>query len=195
MFVFNQATHIPFRASKLTLVLRDSFLSTSTNGRIVMIACVCPGSTSADHTLNTLRYADRLKDRGDSGKAKIAKNDYDFYMDLQEDLSNDEMQKGKPEIENIKPIIQEKPIENNKNIQNLPNNANIQNPPQNNINNTNNVVVNQNQNKKNVKEGNHERPMTENKVHNNNANKKPNQLVKKNTSKEEFKANINEKKM
>ena len=28
-----------------------------------MIACVCPGSSSADHTLNTLRYADRLKDR------------------------------------------------------------------------------------------------------------------------------------
>ena len=26
-----------------------------------MIACVSPASTSADHTLNTLRYADRLK--------------------------------------------------------------------------------------------------------------------------------------
>jgi kinesin family protein 2/24 len=62
------ANHIPFRASKLTLVLRDSFLSTSTNGRIVMIACVCPGSSSADHTLNTLRYADRLKDRSNEPK-------------------------------------------------------------------------------------------------------------------------------
>ena len=28
-----------------------------------MIACVSPGSSSADHTLNTLRYADRLKDK------------------------------------------------------------------------------------------------------------------------------------
>jgi kinesin family protein 2/24 len=27
-----------------------------------MIACVSPGSSSADHSLNTLRYADRLKD-------------------------------------------------------------------------------------------------------------------------------------
>lgn len=27
-----------------------------------MIACVSPGSSSADHTLNTLRYANRLKD-------------------------------------------------------------------------------------------------------------------------------------
>jgi kinesin family protein 2/24 len=28
-----------------------------------MIACISPGSSSADHSLNTLRYADRLKDR------------------------------------------------------------------------------------------------------------------------------------
>ena len=27
-----------------------------------MIACISPGSSSADHSLNTLRYADRLKD-------------------------------------------------------------------------------------------------------------------------------------
>ena len=27
----------------------------------VMIGCVSPNSSSADHTLNTLRYADRLK--------------------------------------------------------------------------------------------------------------------------------------
>ena len=53
--------HIPFRASKLTLSLRDSFTSRRSNVRMIMMACVCPGSTSADHTLNTLRYADRLK--------------------------------------------------------------------------------------------------------------------------------------
>lgn len=27
-----------------------------------MIACISPGSSSAEHTLNTLRYASRLKD-------------------------------------------------------------------------------------------------------------------------------------
>ena len=27
-----------------------------------MIACISPGSSSADHSLNTIRYADRLKD-------------------------------------------------------------------------------------------------------------------------------------
>jgi kinesin family protein 2/24 len=55
--------HIPFRASKLTLSLRDSFKSKRFENRVIMVACVCPGSSSADHTLNTLRYADRLKNR------------------------------------------------------------------------------------------------------------------------------------
>lgn len=56
--------HIPFRASKLTLALRDSFLTQNvSSSKIVMIACVCPGSKSSDHTINTLRYADRLKEK------------------------------------------------------------------------------------------------------------------------------------
>jgi len=28
-----------------------------------MIACVSPGISSVDHTINTLRYAERLKER------------------------------------------------------------------------------------------------------------------------------------
>ena len=57
-----QDVHIPFRASKLTMVLRDSFTMNADRIRIIMIACVSPGSSSADHTLNTLRYASRLKE-------------------------------------------------------------------------------------------------------------------------------------
>lgn len=57
-----QETHIPFRASKLTMVLRDSFMMDADRIRIVMLACISPGSSSADHTLNTLRYAGRLKE-------------------------------------------------------------------------------------------------------------------------------------
>lgn len=56
----NGSSHVPFRASKLTMVLRDSFLN-KISAKIVMIACINPGSSSSDHTLNTLRYADRLK--------------------------------------------------------------------------------------------------------------------------------------
>ncbi len=64
----SNSTHIPYRASKLTLVLKDSF--TNKNSRTVMIVNVSPGASSADHTLNTLRYADRVKERtvGDVNK-------------------------------------------------------------------------------------------------------------------------------
>jgi len=54
-------THIPFRGSKLTQVLKESFVGE--NSRTVMVACVAPGMTNCDHTLNTLRYADRVKER------------------------------------------------------------------------------------------------------------------------------------
>mmetsp|Transcript_18912 Transcript_18912/g.41276 ORF Transcript_18912/g.41276 Transcript_18912/m.41276 type:complete len:830 (-) Transcript_18912:80-2569(-) len=53
--------HVPFRASKLTLVLRDAFVSRCPS-KTVMIACISPGTNSADHSVNTLRYSDRLKD-------------------------------------------------------------------------------------------------------------------------------------
>ena len=59
----SQQNHIPFRATKLTLALRDSFISDNLESFIVMIACICPGSVSSDHSLNTLRYADRLKNK------------------------------------------------------------------------------------------------------------------------------------
>jgi kinesin family protein 2/24 len=52
----NDQLHIPFRGSKLTEVLRDSFVG---NSRTVMISCISPNAGSCEHTLNTLRYADR----------------------------------------------------------------------------------------------------------------------------------------
>ena len=55
------SSHIPYRASKLTLVLKDSF--TRKKSRTVMIATISPAASSADHTINTLRYADRIKER------------------------------------------------------------------------------------------------------------------------------------
>jgi hypothetical protein len=52
----NDQIHIPFRGSKLTEVLRDSFVG---NSKTVMISCISPNAGSCEHTLNTLRYADR----------------------------------------------------------------------------------------------------------------------------------------
>ena len=51
--------HKPFRGSKLTLVLRDSFMG---NCRTLMIANISPCLSCSEHTLNTLRYADRVKE-------------------------------------------------------------------------------------------------------------------------------------
>jgi len=67
------ASHVPFRGSKLTEVLRDSFLGDS---RTVMIANISPAEGSCEHTLNTLRYADRVKEltREGSGDATTTTN-------------------------------------------------------------------------------------------------------------------------
>jgi hypothetical protein len=51
--------HTPFRQSKLTQVLKDSFVG---NSRTCMIATIAPNQSNSEHTLNTLRYADRVKE-------------------------------------------------------------------------------------------------------------------------------------
>ncbi len=83
--------HVPFRASKLTMVLRDSFIGSAKRIRIVMIACVSPGRNSADHTINTLRYADRLKDKSGAG--------YDTLLRMQGDKQEEEKEKEEDQKE------------------------------------------------------------------------------------------------
>ncbi|XP_063603838.1 kinesin-like protein KIF2A isoform X4 [Penaeus indicus] len=57
-----KGAHLPFRASKLTQVLRDSFIGDKS--KTCMIAMISPGMSCCEHTLNTLRYADRVKELG-----------------------------------------------------------------------------------------------------------------------------------
>merc|ERR1719415_300033 len=63
-----KGAHLPFRASKLTQVLRDSFIGE--NARTCMIAMINPCLSSCEHTLNTLRYADRVKELGAADPVK-----------------------------------------------------------------------------------------------------------------------------
>uniref|UniRef100_H2YAC7 Kinesin-like protein n=1 Tax=Ciona savignyi TaxID=51511 RepID=H2YAC7_CIOSA len=72
--------HLPFRASKLTQVLRDSFIGE--RSRTCMIATISPGITSCEHSLNTLRYADRVKEFHASLSVAQASSRYPEQLDL-----------------------------------------------------------------------------------------------------------------
>lgn len=63
--------HLPFRGSKLTQVLKDSFTG---NSKTTMIANISPANSCCEHTLNTLRYADRVKELK-SEKAPVSKEE------------------------------------------------------------------------------------------------------------------------
>lgn len=70
--------HVPFRGSTLTKVLRDSFIGD--NSKVCMIAMISPGNSDVEHTLNTLRYADRVKELGiDDVNVKQDNDDEEDY--------------------------------------------------------------------------------------------------------------------
>jgi len=82
-----KGAHLPFRASKLTQVLRDSFIGDK--ARTCMIAMISPTMSSCEHTLNTLRYADRVKELGlkdppRGGGAVEYEDDMGGYLDEEE---------------------------------------------------------------------------------------------------------------
>lgn len=59
--------HVPYRDSKLTRILKDSF---GGNSKTVMITNVSPSSAQYEETLNTLKYANRAKNI----RTKVTKN-------------------------------------------------------------------------------------------------------------------------
>ncbi|KAH9385503.1 kinesin family member 2/24 [Nematocida major] len=59
------ATHLPFRHSKLTQVLKESLVGES---KCCIIATISPEEASTEHSLNTLRYAYRIRGLGLKGE-------------------------------------------------------------------------------------------------------------------------------
>ena len=68
--------HKPFRGSKLTLVLRDSFIG---NCLTLMIANISPCLSCSEHTLNTLRYADRVKELRKNKHDREKEKEMEYY--------------------------------------------------------------------------------------------------------------------
>jgi hypothetical protein len=56
-----KGSHIPFRNSNLTRILRESFIGK--NSKTCIIGTINPGMNACECSLNTLRYADRVKEQ------------------------------------------------------------------------------------------------------------------------------------
>ena len=85
--LYHEQEHTPFRGSKLTQVLKDSFTG---NGRTVMVVTISPNMGNCEHTLNTLRYGYRVKEIGkDSNYSRRASgSSLDLNRDLNGNVSN-----------------------------------------------------------------------------------------------------------
>ena len=68
-------SHTPFRGSKLTQVLKDSLVGGM--ARTCMIGCISPAHSNCEHSLNTLRYADRVKEHGNDSDPSVAGSNND----------------------------------------------------------------------------------------------------------------------
>ena len=75
----HKRTHVPFRNSKLTKVLKDSLNSKS---KIALIVCVSPSIDSYKETVSTLQFADRAKKAILPDYDEIRKSKIFIYLNL-----------------------------------------------------------------------------------------------------------------
>ncbi|XP_055367788.1 kinesin-like protein KIF2A isoform X3 [Betta splendens] len=97
--------HTPFRASKLTQVLRDSFIGE--NSRTCMIATISPGMTSCENTLNTLRYANRVKELTVDPNQVIEGGRPNIHVVNQLDLLDEEWLSMSPQRDDLKLLCEQ----------------------------------------------------------------------------------------
>ena len=112
--------HKPFRGSKLTLVLRDSFIG---NCQTLMIANISPCLSCSLHTLNTLRYADRVKELRKPRHEREKERETEYFNEKkkkEKDIFADLINMPKSNDQNVKYKIELKRSATNANSQ--PNN-------------------------------------------------------------------------
>nr|XP_057927994.1 kinesin-like protein KIF2A isoform X2 [Doryrhamphus excisus] len=97
--------HTPFRASKLTQVLRDSFIGE--NSRTCMIATISPGMTSCENTLNTLRYANRVKELTVDPNQVMEGGRANIHVINQLDFLDEEWQNSSPQRDDLKLLCEQ----------------------------------------------------------------------------------------
>ena len=97
--------HIPYRDSKLTMLLQDSL---GGNTKTLMIAVVSPADYNYDESLSTLRYANRAKDI--KNKPKINEDPKDAML-REYAKQIEELKKLLEQQSNGEPIIVEKIVE------------------------------------------------------------------------------------
>ena len=72
--------HVPFRQSKMTMMLRDSFILAE--AKVIMIVCVAPALSKTDHTLITLKYARDFRENQKALQGYEIKKHFDEGADL-----------------------------------------------------------------------------------------------------------------
>ena len=109
--------HKPFRGSKLTLVLRDSFIG---NCQTLMIANISPCLSCSLHTLNTLRYADRVKELRKPRHEREKERETEYFNEKkkkEKDIFADLINMPKSNDQNVKYKIELKRSATNSNSQ------------------------------------------------------------------------------
>ena len=108
--------HVPFRGSKLTMVLKDSFIGKC---KTVMIGTVAPTLENCEYTLNTLRYADRVKELKRDSKEKIQSNNELFLPrqagNVRRFNSDKEVQQDRNSNEVFKQLVKNNKFESQEN--------------------------------------------------------------------------------